>query len=248
MNEPVVMPSVHVLQRSVPLQCWTYLVAGPEGAVLVDPGSGVCEGAINAEIRRCGLALEDVRYVLLTHCHVDHAGGAHLYRERGMKLVASPTAAGKLRAASREVWYEYPAYVIPTRVDLMPTDGERLDLCGLSVTAVYTPGHTAGSTSYLFDGPDGAVAFTGDMLEGDGGLAWAGSEDFCEDAVLASVAKLLALAPARAFWGHGVVARPATAWLRDGLALGRAGRWRRVTARHPEHRPPALLRRRVGSE
>ena len=127
------MPEVHVVHPGGVLQCTTYLLAAPGGSALVDPGSGIAEERVLEGIRRAGADPADIRYVLLTHCHVDHARGAYRFRERGAKLVASPRTADILRAGGHQVWYEYPDEVVPTAVDLTPADGDRLDLCGLDV-------------------------------------------------------------------------------------------------------------------
>ena len=230
------MPEVHVVHPGDLLQCTTYLLAGQGGSALVDPGSGIAEERVLEGIRRAGADPADIRYVLLTHCHVDHARGAYRFRERGAKLVASPRTAEILRAGGHQVWYEYPEEVIPTEVDLTPGDAALLDLCGLEVQVVHTPGHTDGCVSYLVATDEGLAAFTGDLITGMGHPGWAGSEGFSVAATLASIDKLIALAPRRAFWGHGPIDEPPTVWLNRARALGRAGRWQLDAEPHPQHR------------
>ena len=61
---------------------------------LLDPGSGVAEAELLANLERAGVRLADVRGVLLTHCHVDHAMGAGRLQRHGLRVFASaPTAA-----------------------------------------------------------------------------------------------------------------------------------------------------------
>ena len=181
---------------------------------------------------------DEVSHVLLTHCHVDHARGAFRFRERGARLVAAPHAAEVLRAGGHQVWYEYPEEVIPTEIDLAPGDGEVLKLAGLEVSVLHTPGHTPGCASFLVQVDDGLAAFTGDLLSGDGHPGWAGSEGFSLEQSLRSLEKLLAAAPDRAYWGHGVVEGPACDWLRRGMDLGQAGLWRVQKEYHPDIPPP----------
>lgn len=232
---------VHLVHPGNGLQCTTYLIVAPEGAILVDPGSGIVEDEVVDGIRRAGVALEQVRYALLTHCHVDHALGAYRFRERGVQLVASARTAEILRCGGYQVWYEFPDYVIPTEVDCTPADGETLDLCGLAIRAVATPGHTDGCMSYLFETDEGLTAFTGDLLMNNGRLGWSGSEGFSVESTLASLEKLLMLAPQRAYWGHGIIPGPATDWLQQGIKKGRAGRWRINATLHTDLPPPAQL-------
>jgi len=221
------------------LQCTTYAVVGPRGAVLVDPGSGYAEQQVVAGVCAAGLSVEALSAALLTHCHVDHARGAYRFRERGVRLVASPRTAEILRRGGHQVWYEYPRHVVATEVDLTPGDGEVLTLGGIEVTALHTPGHTDGCASYLVETEAGRTAFTGDILMRNGHPGWAGSEGFSVDATLASIEKLLAHAPARAFTGHGAVEGPAIEWLRGALELGRAGHWQLDAELHPQSAPPA---------
>ncbi len=229
------------------LQCTSYLLVGPEGLILIDPGSSVGEEAILRRLRELGRGPGDLRAVLFTHCHVDHALSAGAWRERGCPLVATPYTAGVLRAGSREVWYEYPECVIPTEVDREVADGEVLALGGLEITALHTPGHTPGCVSYLVDTEAGLTALTGDLLTHEGHPGWAGSVGFSVEQSLASLEKLLAVAPARACWGHGVIEEPATQWLERGIALGRAGEWSLDPHLHPDARPEPDMARRPSS-
>jgi glyoxylase-like metal-dependent hydrolase (beta-lactamase superfamily II) len=226
------------------LQCVTYLIRGSGGAIVVDPGSGSVEEEVLEGIRGAGCSLDEVRYALLTHCHVDHALGAYRFRERGVQLVASRRTAEILRVGGHQAWYEYPDYVIPTEIDLTPSDGEILNLCGIEVTFLETPGHTDGCASYLVETAEGRVVFTGDLIGANGELGWSGSEGFSVEATLASLEKLLATRPAKACRGHGIVAGPAVEWLKRALALGRAGRWEVHGEFHPQATPPPSLKRR----
>ena len=235
------LPTIHVVHSGARLQCTSYLIDGPGGAILVDPGSGEVEAEVIEGIRRTGRRPEDVPFCLITHCHVDHCLGAHRFRRRGMKLVSAPRTAEILRAGGHQVWYEYPECVVPTPVDLTPADGETLHLCGIDIRVVYTPGHTDGCASYLVETAEGVAAFTGDLIGSNGNPGWAGSEGFSVDSTLASVEKLLGLEPARAFWGHGVIARPACDWLRDARNLGRAGAWVIHAELHPDVKPTAEM-------
>ena len=235
------LPTVHVAFPSGYLQCVVYVVGGPQGAVVIDPGSGACEAEVLDGIRRTGWP---VTHALLTHCHVDHALGAWRFRERGLKLVAAPYTAEVLRAGGHQVWYEYPDWVIPTEIDLVPADGAVLDLCGFPIRVLHTPGHTPGCASYLVETEEGRVAFTGDLLTTTAQASWAGSEGFSVAGTLASTEKLLAAAPAVLYRGHGRVAEPAVDFLRRTLDTGRAGEWRLYAEFHPDDRPPACLKKR----
>lgn len=229
---------VYVVYGDNILQCSTYLIAGPEGALLVDPGSGYWHAEVLDGIRQAGAEVTDISHVLLTHCHVDHARGAYRFGEFGIPLVASPRTAEILRAGGHQVWYEFPQHVVATEVALTPADGDVLDLAGLTVRVLHTPGHTRGCASYLIDTPQGLTAFTGDLLGDHGNPGWAGSEGFSVEQSIASIEKLLAAGPDRVCWGHGIVEPPACQWLREALERGKAGQWRLHKEYHPHIPPP----------
>jgi glyoxylase-like metal-dependent hydrolase (beta-lactamase superfamily II) len=242
------MPVVKVVHRGGFLQCSSYLIDGPKGAVLVDPGSGSVENEVIEGIRRAGRPLGEVSHLLLTHCHVDHARGAYRFLRHGVRIVAAPHTAGVLRTGGHQVWYEYPECVIPTDVEISFSDGEALDLAGIRVTGVHTPGHTPGCASFLVETADGRAAFIGDLISGaQGNPGWAGSEGFSLEATMASVQKLISHAPQRIYCGHGTVEEPGVGWLRRALARGKAGEWRLSAEFHPQVRPPDFFERRTGS-
>jgi hydroxyacylglutathione hydrolase len=131
-----------IVERSMSPQ-WlsnTYLVAsGPGGdAFLVDAGGPIAPLVAAAEEH--GL---DVTHILLTHHHGDHVAGL------GEALARWPDA----------TVLAHPEERVPgTTGDLNP--GDELDIGGLTVRALHTPGHTAGMLSLLVDGQ----VFTGDTL------------------------------------------------------------------------------------
>ncbi|MHC4716256.1 MAG: MBL fold metallo-hydrolase [Planctomycetota bacterium] len=229
---------VHAVYGDDVLQCHTWLIAGPDGAVLVDPGSGYWQPEVLAGLAEGGAEPKDVSHVLLTHCHVDHARGAYLCRRNGMQIVSSAYTADVLRAGGHQVWYEFPDKVIPTEVDHVAGDGEVLEVAGLEITVVDTPGHTPGCVSYLVRTARGLAAFTGDLLSGNFQPGWAGSEGFSVPQTIAGIEKLLAAAPDVVYWGHGVIQPPACDWLRKGLELGRKGKWKPSAELHPDVVPP----------
>jgi len=237
---------LHVAHPGGYMQCCTYLIEGPDGTVLVDPGSGSAEWPLTTSIEWLAGGVERVRAILITHCHYDHARGAYRFRERGIPVICTPWTAQVLRAGGPEVWPEYPDYVIPTEVDVTPADGDVLELAGVAIRVVHTPGHTAGCASYMVDTEKGRAVFTGDLLGPNGHPGWAGSETFSAEDTLASVEKLLTLEPALGFTGHRVVNEPAGDWLRRAANLGRGGAWELKTDLHPENAPLPPFQRREG--
>lgn len=217
---------VEIVHPGSELQCRSYLVIGPQGTLLVDPGSGIAGAEIFCRIRALGLEPSDLSHVLLTHCHVDHALGAGCFRALGAELVSSPPAAEALRTGSHRIWYEHPERVKPVPVDITAADGENLLLSGIPVRVLHTPGHTVGCATFLIPRGKETLAFTGDLLMPDGQPGWAGSDGFSRSALIHSIEKVLRNEPDRAFPGHGGVEGDPRRWLRRGLRLAREGRWK----------------------
>jgi len=126
----------------------SFLVAGPQGHVLLDGAMPESAPMIAANIRKLGFEPRDVKYLLINHSHYDHSGGlAELKRLTGAKLVASRADKPDLEAGktlSRPELEAFPA----VKVDQAIGDGEQIKLGPVVLTAILTPGHTAGSTSW----------------------------------------------------------------------------------------------------
>jgi len=101
-----------------------------------------------------GFRVEDIRYILNTHVHIDHAGGiAALQRHSGAEVVASVEGASALRAGhvpEDDPQFGYEKLSVIPRVDHVTTiqDGEAVSLGGIEVTAHRVPGHTPGGTTW----------------------------------------------------------------------------------------------------
>lgn len=138
---------------------------GPHGlsAILLDTGHGLAlfDGAlpesaplIEANIRALGFRVRDVKWILNSHAHADHAGGiAALARDSGALVLASAEGARELAlgGADRDdpQYGTLPDYP-PVHAVRVVRDGEAVRLGNVAVTAHYTTGHTLGSTSWTW--------------------------------------------------------------------------------------------------
>lgn len=209
---------------TLPLQCCTYALLGPSGVVLIDPGSGYFEAEVDAGLQAHGISPSAVTAVLLTHYHIDHARGVGRWQRFGSRLYASAGTAEALLGDSPEVWGDDPMPKV--KVDEVVTDGKVLDVAGVAIDCVATPGHTAACMTFVVCLAEGKAAFTGDVLMYDCQPGWAGGPDFSEDALLHSLERLQDLQLARVYPGHDAVEGDVAEWLAAGERLGRAGQWR----------------------
>lgn len=137
-----------------------FLITTPEGHILLDGGPAQSAPLIIASIERLGFDIKDVRYLLNSHAHYDHAGGlARLQRESGAVMVASAADRGPLEAGRFPYGPSEGVTFPPVRVDRVIGDGETVRLGRVTLTAHLTAGHTPGCTSWSMDvtGADGAA-------------------------------------------------------------------------------------------
>jgi metallo-beta-lactamase class B len=139
------------------------LVASDKGLILLDGGLPQSAPLIDASIRRLGFRTEDVRLIVNSHAHFDHAGGiAALQRVSGAIVAASASSARAIESGEPPV--DDPQYAFGKEANRFPpvkrvkvvADGETLRVGNLTVTAHLTPGHTPGSTSWTWRSCEGA--------------------------------------------------------------------------------------------
>jgi metallo-beta-lactamase class B len=148
--------------RSVPLFGNTYwvgtrglgaiLITSDSGHVLIDGGLPESAPLIETNVRDLGFRPEDIRVILNSHAHFDHAGGiAALQRVSGASVLASPASADALRTGlptaedpQRGVALAFP----PVREVGVIDDGDTVRVGSLTVVAHSTPGHSPGGTTW----------------------------------------------------------------------------------------------------
>jgi metallo-beta-lactamase class B len=135
------------------------LIDTGNGLVLVDGALPQAAPAILANVRKLGFDPKDIKYILSTEPHFDHAGGlAALARDTGAMVIASERGAEGLRSGRHaaddpQLGYggSWPAVANVRAVK----DGEVLRLGKAAITAVATPGHTMGSMSWTWQACEG---------------------------------------------------------------------------------------------
>lgn len=184
-----------------PADAAVYLISFGNKAALVDAGCGQGHSRLKKNITECLPSDVELEYLLLTHCHFDHTGGAAAVRnEFGCRIVAHELDAVYLEAGDGDVtaasWYG--ARLEPLTVDIK-LQGEKSTLTIGSgvVTAVHWPGHSPGSVVYTTH-IDGQTVLFGQDVHGPIHPALLSDEKQYQ----ASLAKLLDLKADLLLEGH----------------------------------------------
>ena len=129
------------------------LIASDQGLVVIDGDLAEAAPQIEGNIRALGFRPEDIKLILNSHAHFDHAAGiAPLQRFSGARVAASPQSAEVLRRGSLSE--DDPQHdILPPPMQAVPKvdvirDGQTLRVGPLALTAHFTPGHTPGGTSW----------------------------------------------------------------------------------------------------
>ncbi len=132
-----------------PRDCLCYLVTGPEARVLIDCGAGPSASRVLELAQSAGNGLPT--HLLLTHAHIDHAGGAaEIRRLCGCKVLIHPGDADTMRRgdAERSAANWYGMRLEALEPDGLLEEGQEIALGESAVlTTVHTPGHTPGSVA-----------------------------------------------------------------------------------------------------
>lgn len=140
-----------------PANLSSVLIHSKDGAILLDGGLPQTAPQIMENIRKLGFKVKDVRIIVNSHAHYDHAGGiAELQQATGARVYASQGSRkafenGKAMADDPQFAFgdehnSFPAIHTVSTVK----DGETLQLGSLAITAHYTPGHTQGGTTWTW--------------------------------------------------------------------------------------------------
>lgn len=129
-----------------------FLITAPTGDVLIDGGVPGDAPLIEANIQNLGIHLRDIKWILNSHAHSDHAGDmAQLAHDTGAQVIANAADAPLLeRGGHDDPEYGDTLPFPPVHVARTVTDGENLHLGHLVLTAHSTPGHTKGNTTWTW--------------------------------------------------------------------------------------------------
>lgn len=156
--------------------CHVYLLNGDDESFgLIDAGSGLESDKILINIRREGFNPDSLKYVLVTHCHADHASGClSLKQSTGCQVIASAYEARLIEGGSDEelglvrakldACYPQDYAYNHCKVDRVVGDGETVAFGRSILKAIITPGHSKGHTCYLMRREGSTLLFSGDEV------------------------------------------------------------------------------------
>lgn len=139
----------------------SFLIVTPQGHILLDSGFVETVPQIKQNVVQLGFRLEDVKILINSHAHYDHAGGlAQLKQLTGAKLIVSEPDAALLAAGGKGDFafgdrFPYP----PVKADRLLHDSDEVELGGVKLVAHLTPGHTKGSTTWTMKVQEGAKEY-----------------------------------------------------------------------------------------
>ena len=149
----------------------SYLIRHSSGVVLIESGPGSCLEELQMRLAAIGFSVSDVTHVLLTHIHLDHAGGAGWLARQGAQIYVHPVGAPhmlnpeKLLASATRIygdqmeklWGEF--LPVPEDKLVIAKDGEEIVIDNLHFVPLDTPGHAEHHFVYLFED----TCFSGDI-------------------------------------------------------------------------------------
>lgn len=139
----------------------SYLIVTPQGSILINTGYEWSVPEIRSRVATLGFKFDDIKILLVTHAHSDHAAGeAEVKRLTGAKMVAMQEEVELIESGGKtDYLFGNSNWFPPVKVDRALKDGEKIELGGTVLTAYLHPGHTKGSTSYALDVADGGKTY-----------------------------------------------------------------------------------------
>jgi len=155
-------------ELSFPLDAFSYIIKLNRKYLVVDTGTGLGFSNILSNILELKVDIKDISYVIITHCHVDHAGGAYLFYKVGLPIVMHEKDALAVRTGDpkRTASDILNLTFNPSPVTLCLRSDTEISVDGKDITILHTPGHTPGSISVHLEVYGKKVVIIGDILGG----------------------------------------------------------------------------------
>jgi glyoxylase-like metal-dependent hydrolase (beta-lactamase superfamily II) len=199
---------------SHPMDCNCYLIDGGNELGLIDAGVGLGVDDILANIASAGFDPKQLRYVIITHSHMGHWGGARELRARtGAKVLAPVAALPQMTDVMKEPgvrnnlkFNRYPAGFEPKPCPPDGTfgDGDHVKIGNVELRMIVVEGHTPDSTCMLFEDAGKRGLFTGDVVFYGGMIGLLNMEGCSMDSYRRDIGKLADLQVDMLLPGHSV--------------------------------------------
>lgn len=133
----------------------SFLITTPQGDILINPDYEQSVPLIRANVEKLGAHFSDIRIILISHAHDDHAAGCALAKKlSGAKLMVMDADVAEVENGGAGD-FAYRQHWTPVKVDRVLHDGDTVSLGGTVLTAHLTPGHTKGCTTWTTEVRDG---------------------------------------------------------------------------------------------
>jgi len=197
-----------------PFDCHVYAIRGPQGLVLIDSGAGTHTDKLLDELA-ADLPGGTVTSLVLTHCHLDHCGGAAAIREATGCAVIAPELSrpilesgdeegSGLRVAREQGIYPPELRLAPCAVDLVLGDSQKFSAAGLEFTAIHVRGHSPDAFAYRTSSLGSTWLFCGDVVFYGGVLGMINAAGSGMEGYRSDLHKLDGLNVDGLFPGHGL--------------------------------------------
>ena len=133
----------------------SFLITTPEGHILIYPGFETTVPRIRDSVAKLGFKLTEIKIILNSHAHTDHAGGHALMKElTGARILMSEADTALLASGGTNDFTPYSKELMgyrPAKTDQILRDGDKVTLGGTTLTCHLTPGHTKGAMTWTMD-------------------------------------------------------------------------------------------------
>lgn len=135
----------------------SFLITSPQGHILLDAAFDESVPMIKANVERLGFKYADIKVLLNSQAHYDHAAGlAAVKRDTHARMEAMGGDAALLEAGGKDDFRFGNEFLFPpVKVDRILRDGDVVEQGGVKLTARHTPGHTKGATTFVTSVEDG---------------------------------------------------------------------------------------------
>src|SRR5688572_16782388 len=127
----------------------SYLITTPQGHILHDTGTNEMHDVIVSNVKKLGFDIKDIKMLISSHAHFDHVQGhAAMKKLTGAQVIALGGDAAALEAGQDNSAGGFRG-MVAVHVDRVIEDGDTISLGGVTLRALWVPGHTQGATVWM---------------------------------------------------------------------------------------------------